>query len=130
MAATIVPDKAFPTQNEQVRLAVSDGDGNLVRGAAVTVTYRPGSSVEKVDTLGETDSAGAIVWTPSDAGIAALDATWQGPEQTELSATTTVSVRFQKLPLDGLLIMIVAGLLLTVGSIIRIVRLLREPEFG
>ena len=129
LAATIVPDKTFPTQNEQVRLGVSDSDGNPVGGASVTVTYRPGSSVEKTDALGESDAAGAVMWTPSDAGIATVTATWSGPEQSDLSESTTVSVRFQRAPWDGIIIMIIAGLVLAVGSIVRIFRLLRSPEF-
>jgi hypothetical protein len=130
LAATIVSDKKFPTQNEQVRLVVSDSDGNPVGGASVTVTYRPGSSVEKTDTLGESDAAGVVMWKPSDAGIATVTATWSGPEQSELSESTTVSVRFQSAPWNGIIIMIIAGLVLAVGSIVRIFRLLRSPEIN
>jgi hypothetical protein len=126
--ATIVPEKAFPIQNEPIRLMLSDDDGNAVKGATVIVTYRPGSSVEKTDSLGISDSEGTVKWTPSDAGIATVTATWQGLEQSERSESKTVSVRFQRAPWSGIFIMIIAGLVLAVGSVIRIFRLLCSEE--
>jgi hypothetical protein len=128
LASSIVADKTFPIRNEQTRLVVSDAHGTPVRGASVTVTYRPGSSVEKSYTLGESDAAGAVMWTPSDAGIATVTGTWPGPDQSQLSVSTTVSVRFHRAPWDGIIIMVIAGLVLAVGSVIRIFKLLRSSE--
>ena len=126
--ATIVPENDFPIQNETIRLLLTDNDGNAVKGATVIVTYRPGSSVEKTEPLGITDSGGAVKWTPSDAGLATVTATWQDAEQSEQSESKTVPVRYQRAPWSGILIMIIAGLVLAVGSVVRVFKLLRSEE--
>ncbi len=127
---SVVLDKKFPTHQEQVRIQVVNDDGNPVAGADVSVTYRPGSRVSATDEIGETIEDGTLEWTPVDPGIATLTATWTEPGQTERSSSTTVSVRFRDLPIDGIFIMVVAGLLLIVGSAIRVYKLLRAPDFN
>lgn len=126
----VATDIPFPTQNEPVRVNVTDASGSPVAGAQVVVTYRPGSRVSREETVGQSNASGALDWTPSDAGLATITATWSGSGDTPTSATTTVSVRFQGAPLDGILIMIAAGLVLAVGSFVRIYKLLRAPEFN
>jgi hypothetical protein len=126
--ATIVPENAFPIQNETIRLTLTDDDGNAVEGATVIVTYRPGSSVEMTEPLGITDSEGTVTWTPSSAGLATVTATWQDMEQAEQTESKTVPVRYQRAPWSGIVIMIIAGLVLAVGSVIRVFRLLRSEE--
>jgi hypothetical protein len=118
--AEIVLRQKYPTQGASTELFVQDDDGAPVSGAAVTVTYRPGSSVEASDTIGTTGTGGRIAWTPSTAGIASLQASWEGG-----SSTTNVSVRFASVPRGGVLIMILAGLLLVGGSIVRITRVIK-----
>jgi len=125
----IILDKAFPKHDERVRIQVMDDKGNPVTGADVSVTYRPGSSVSATDSLGQTD-AGTLLWTPTDAGIATITATWQGQGQPQQSSSTTVSVRFASAPIDGIIIMIAAGLVLIVGSVIRVYKLVRAPDFN
>lgn len=126
----IILDRAFPTHKEQVRLRITDDAGNPVSGAVVSVTYRPGSSVSATDEIGRSSDGGVLQWTPMDAGLATITATWAGPEQDDMSSSTTVSVRFQSPPVDGILIMVIAGLVLIVGSVIRVYKLLRAPDFN
>ncbi len=124
---SIVVDREYPVKDEQVRIRITDGAGNPVQGARVEVTYRPGSRVEAVSVVGSSASDGALNWTPTETGIATISAAWTGPFDVATSTSTTVSVKFESPPVDGILIMIVAGLLLVVGSAIRVVRLIREP---
>ncbi len=126
----VVTDIPFPTENEPVQVKVTDSSGEPVAGAQIVVTYRPGSRVSREEAVGQSNAVGSIDWTPSDAGLATITATWPGTDDTRATATTTVSVRFQGAPLDGILIMIVAGLVLAVGSVVRIYRLLRAPELN
>ena len=128
-AGAIILEKKFPTQKERVRIQVMDDNGSLVTGADVSVTYRPGSRVSATDSLGQTD-AGTLHWTPTDAGLATITATWQAAGQTQQSSSTTVSIRFASAPIDGLIIMIAAGLVLIVGSVIRVYKLVRAPDFN
>jgi hypothetical protein len=81
--------------------------------------------VQKTEVVGSS-SAGSVQWTPAEAGIATLTATWAA-DRGEASTTTNVSVKFSNPPFDGIIIMVVAGLLLVVGSVIRILNLLRTP---
>ena len=126
----IILDKEFPTDQEQVSIQVVNDDGSPVAGADVSVTYRPGSRVSATDEIGRTTEGGTLEWTPMDPGIATLTATWTEPGLTERSSSTTVSVRFHDLPIDGIFIMVVAGLLLIVGSAIRVYKLLRAPDLN
>lgn len=126
----IILDRAFPTHKEQVRIRVTDDAGDPVSGAVVSVTYRPGSSVSATDEIGRSSDGGMLQWTPMDAGLATITATWARPGQDEVSSSTTVSVRFQSPPVGGILIMVAAGLVLIVGSVIRVYRLLRTPDFN
>jgi hypothetical protein len=125
---SIVLDEQYPEQDKPARIQVTDSDGNLVPGASVAVTYRPGSKVSKTAEVGRTADDGAVEWTPQDAGIATITASWTGSGEATVTASRTVSVRFSSPPMEGILIMIVAGVLLIVGSIVRIYKLLRAPE--
>ena len=125
---SIILDEQFPTKEKQVRVLISDDDGEPVGGASIEITYRPGSSVEKVDPIGVSEQDGSIHWIPAEAGIAQIQATWSGSGQTEVSATTSVSVRFGSPPPAGIVIMVVAGVLLVIGSAVRMFNVLRSPQ--
>lgn len=126
--ADIALEDKFPVQDEQTQIRVVDENGSPVEGANVEVTYRPGSSVTRTDPVGQSGSDGEIAWVPQQAGIATITATWLDAEQEEVTSSATVSVKFRAPPVDGIVIMIVAGLLLIVGSIVRITKLLRTPQ--
>lgn len=125
---SVVVGSEFPVKGEPVHVHVTDEAGNPVGGASIVATYRPGSSVQQADSLGVSAADGAIHWTPVEAGIATITATWAGPGGSEQTSTTSVSVRFNSPPVGGLIIMVVAGLLLVVGSVIRVYNLLRVPQ--
>lgn len=119
-AADVVLREQYPTQGESTELFIQADDGSPVSGATVTVTYRPGSSVEATDSVGTTGPSGRLVWTPETAGIVSVRAEWAGG-----STSANVSVRFGSTPASGIIIMIAAGLLLVGGSVVRISRVLR-----
>lgn len=126
--ADIVLDTAYPTVKQQAKVHVTDDLGGPVSDAEVTVTYRPGSAVESSGVIGRTGSDGTSMWTPAEAGIVTITATWIGADQTEQSSSVNASVKFDPTPIAGILIMIVAGILLIGGSIERIRSLLRTPH--
>jgi hypothetical protein len=123
-SADIVLRTQHPTEGESTDIFVQGDDGAPVSDAMVTVTYRPGSSVELTDTLGTTGASGRLNWTPVTAGIAAINATWGEESNTSVN----VSVKFAGTPIGGVLIMIFAGLLLVGGSVVRIIRVMRSPD--
>ena len=125
--ADVVIEHKYPVKGEATAIRVLDENGTPVSGAELEVTYRPGSSVARTEPIGRS-ATGAVEWTPQEAGIATITATWVGSDLAEASSTTNVSVKFRSPPIGGILIMIVAGLLLVVGSVIRVANLLRAPQ--
>jgi hypothetical protein len=125
---TVVVKERFPTAGETIRLLVLDEAGRPVANAIVRVTYRPGSSVRRAETIGKSEPDGGIQWVPADAGIATLEAAWTGPDRLERIARADVSVRFRSPPIAGILTMIVAGLVLVVGSVIRMYNVVRSHQ--
>ena len=120
VSADVVLREKYPTEGENTELFIQADDGSPVSGAAVTVTYRPGSSVEATEEVGTTGPSGRLAWTPQTAGIASVNAVWDGGD-----TSTNISVKFGGAPAGGLIIMVLAGLLLVGGSIVRITRVLR-----
>jgi hypothetical protein len=84
------------------------------------VTYRPGSNISHAEYIPLTN--GSYTWIPESAGIISLS-TPGGPSQ-------TISVRFETLPLSGLIMLIVAGSILFGGAIAASIRLFgkESPE--
>ena len=119
-SADVVLREKYPTEGENTELFIQADDGTPVSGAAVSVIYRPGSSVEATEAVGTTGPSGRLAWTPQTAGIVSVNATWDGG-----STSANVSVKFGGAPAGGLIIMVLAGLLLVGGSIVRIMRVLR-----
>lgn len=120
--AGFTTEPAHPTQGMATRIFLTDADGAPLGGVPVVARYRPGSRVESADTLGATDPAGALEWTPRDAGLVTLaTAGGDGP-----SISSNLSVRYRGVPLPGLIIMILAGVILY-GGVIRGFRALKEP---
>jgi hypothetical protein len=118
--ADVVLREKYPTEGENTELFIQADDGTPVSGAAVTVVYRPGSSVEATEAVGTTGPSGRLAWTPQTAGIASVNAVWDGGD-----TSANVSVKFGGAPAGGLIIMVLAGLLLVGGSVVRIMRVLR-----
>ncbi len=89
----------------------------IVRGEPVTVTfgeptdsllvtYRPNSGIAYEEVV--LASGGTATWTPSRAGVVAL--------ATPAGASQNVSVRFDRTPMSGLIILILAGIVLFGGA--------------
>jgi hypothetical protein len=120
--AGFTTEPTHPTQGMATRIFLTDADGAPLGGVPVVVRYRPGSRVESADTLGTTDPAGALEWMPRDAGLVTLATAGEdGP-----SISSNLSVRYKGVPLPGLVIMILAGLILY-GGVIRGFRAMKEP---
>lgn len=83
----------------------------------VFVTYRPSSAVTRRDTirLGGFES---VKWTPAQAGVVQIRLT-NGTAQ-------NVSVRFARLPLSGVLILLAAGFILFGGATFAMRKLLSD----
>jgi len=116
--AGVETDPPVPVQGEPATVTVTnDLTGAPLRAAAVTVVYRPGSKVSHAESLGTTDARGRIAWTPADAGIVTLTAIPPGGEEVA-PITSNLSVRFRGIPLRGLAVMVLAGIILY-GGVIR-----------
>ncbi|UCG51830.1 MAG: hypothetical protein JSW58_16955 [Candidatus Latescibacterota bacterium] len=126
--AEIVLDTAFPIENQTTRIHVIDEKGGAVANADIEITYRPGSAVSAVYNVGQTGNDGTYVWTPREAGIVTISATWTDADGVEQSNTFNASVKYKPTPIAGIVIMILAGIVLIGGSIERIATLLRSPE--
>lgn len=87
----------------------------------ISVTYSPTSRVEKreVFSVQKLNPAGAYntVWRPQRPGVARIEAAGE---------QRTVSVRFDSLPVSGMVIMLIAALVLFGGAALSLRSLLRE----
>ena len=81
----------------------------------VIFTYRPNSAIPVVDTL-RIGGFASIKWKPVDAGVVRI-AVPGGPSQ-------NLSVRFAALPVAGVFVLVMAGLILFGGASWAMVRLL------
>jgi len=113
---------AVPTDGQTTTVTVSDAEGNPVAGMKVVAIYRPGSEVSQTEDLGTTGEEGTMTWTPTGAGVVTLK-TVPGDTMTAAS-TRNLSVRFDGIPVPGLVILLAAGAILY-GGVIRGFRSLR-----
>jgi hypothetical protein len=116
-----------PTEGQETMVSVHDAYGNPVAGMKVEAVYRPGSEVSRTEVLGATGEGGTVAWMPTGAGVVTLQTV---PADTAGAVLTRdLSVRFDGMPLPGLVILLAAGIILYTG-VIRGFRSLRElpPE--
>lgn len=118
----------YPVVNEPTLIHVRNSYGQSVEGAVIRVTYRPESRVETTDSLGTTNDAGIVHWTPEDVGVVTISAAWMEGDSTTGAATQNISIKFASTPANGIAIMVFAGFILLGGSIIRLSRLIRESN--
>ena len=83
---------------------------------SLLVTYRPNSGIAFEEVVPA--SGATATWTPSRAGVVAL--------ATPGGASQNVSVRFDRTPLSGLIILILAGIVLFGGAAYAMRALLSE----
>ncbi len=102
-----------PVQGEPVTITLPEPASELI------VTYRPNSSIARVDTLRAEPPATAFLWTPRQAGVASLSIPTEG---------RNVSVRFQGLSGSGIFVMIIAGTLLFGGAGFAFYILFKDEE--
>lgn len=104
-------EKGFPTEGDPCWIRVTDGGAPIV-GVEIAVTHRPNSEVMTVETIGMTDASGQLIWTPSDAGIATLEASGAGLDPLAM----TLSVKFRRIPTLGIIMLMLAGMILFGGN--------------
>lgn len=99
--------------------------GAEAAGASLAVLYRPNSATEKYDEAGPfvLDEAGRVEWTPRFPGIATLTVT---DSQAQVLAAKDVAIRFSAVPVAGITVMILAGILLFGGAGYSLVLALRQ----
>ena len=103
----------FPTAHQAVQLEdIPDGT------AYIEVTFQPDArAAQVVERVELEDGATAIAFTPSRAGIMRVDAKGQCKgERCETIASVEASVKFDSVPVSGLVIFIVAAALLFGGA--------------
>lgn len=83
----------------------------------VLVTYRPNSAVARRDTI-RIGGFESVKWTPAQAGVVQIRLT-DGTAQ-------NVSVQFARLPLSGVLVLLVAGCILFGGATFAMRKLLSD----
>lgn len=102
----------LPVAGVPYRLSVPAGTDT------VFVTYRPGSNVEIQEVL-HAGGAPTVSWIPLRAGVVRV---------TTAGSSETVSVRFDRTPLPGVLVMVVAGLILFGGMVYALRKLLASDD--
>lgn len=112
--AEILVTPPFPTEGKEATITVFGEGGTALPDLQVEAVYRPGSKVSRTEILGTTREDGRLLWTPDGAGIVTLRTVGDGAP----SLSKNLSVRFQGVPLSGLIILIGAGFILY-GGVIR-----------
>jgi hypothetical protein len=113
-------------EGESTTLEITDGDGNRVDGAELKVVYYPGSDVEHRESVGTTNAAGEVEWTPHFAGLARIE--WSLPGADEMSEARVIGVRYQRMPKPALAMFLVALFMLFGGLIIGVTRMKRAEH--
>ena len=98
-----------PVRGEPVRVTFSESVDT------VRVTYRPGAISAHTETF--TPGAAAFEFTPERAGVVSVAAG---------ESSRSLSVRFQRAPLSGVVVMILAGLILFGGAALSLRALLAD----
>ena len=110
---------------EPIVLTVTPDDGTAADWT-VTADYFPNSVVEQTESIGMTDSAGMVVWTPQHAGIVSLYAARGGD-----TVGRSVGVQFAALPVGAALMFLIAGTILLGCAGWALVRLMEhDPVHG
>lgn len=113
--------RVYPREGERVSLRILE-EGEPVSGARLEVVYLPGSSVQEMDEVGRTRDDGTIDWTPRSPGLVKLTATVEERVEedriVERAGSATISVRFARLPWQGVVVMVLAGACLFGGLIL------------
>lgn len=111
--AEIVVAPPFPTEGKEASISVFGEGGSALSKIQVEAVYRPGSKVSRTEMVGTTRDDGRLLWTPDGAGIVTLRTVGDGAP----ALSTNLSVRFQGVPLSGLIILLGAGIILYGGVI-------------
>jgi len=111
-----------PEEGKPLVLCLKDADP---LDATLTVIYRPNSATEKVDDSGPfpLDAEGRVQWVPQSPGIATLAVL---DREGKTVAQSDVAIRFAEVPLAGIVVMVLAGLLLFGGAGYSLVLALRK----
>lgn len=102
---------------QQTQVVVTGDDGPMAE-TQVKVTYYPNSKLERTIEVGKTDAEGKVAWSPEMAGLAKLDAGKEG-------GSLSLGVRFDGLPISGLIVFLCAAAMLFGGTLFGSLQLLK-----
>jgi hypothetical protein len=90
-------------------------------GVAITASYRQNAhkKLQHVQQIGTTAADGTLRWEPAEPGVVVL--AWEG-------GSRNVSVLHHGVPVAGVLVALIAGLLLLGGSVFFVLQMLRRQE--
>lgn len=71
--AELAIDPPNPRQATTAQLALFDASGHPVAGAPIRALFSSGSTLERQQTLGATDSLGQLAWTPEASGLVVIE---------------------------------------------------------
>lgn len=111
--AQIDIDPVEPVKGEEVSVRLENPSSFLF------ISYRPNSTVARMDTIKANPPVNHFIWTPEYAGVVRLSTS---------DAARNVSVRYAGVSWTGILVMILAGVILLGGATISMIMLFRRRE--
>ena len=92
-------------------------DGQPLAGVEVIATYNPRSAVASAESVGTSGADGRLLWRPRAAGLVRLEARVAGPEGAAATVTRDIGVRFDRVPVAGLVTLLAAAAILGSGLV-------------
>ncbi|MCI4670351.1 MAG: hypothetical protein MRZ79_19595 [Bacteroidia bacterium] len=90
------------------------------------ITYRPNSAVEKNENIAIVPASKTVEWTPQNPGVVAISYSVEMEESQ--GPSMNISVRYNGLSYEGIIVMIAAGLILFGGAFVAFRTLFRDEE--
>ena len=115
-AADLILTPPTPVLSQPTVLTAADGSNRI--GARVIAIYRPGSPGSYREELGRLDDAGSLVWRPRQAGLVRF----QMEHADGTTSTHDVAVRLGRVPIGGVLVLLLAGIGLLSGAVLGFLR--------
>jgi len=119
-----LPDN-FPIVKEPIRILVLPEKGSDCTQAIVTAIYRPNARAEERELIGSPILDCTLAWTPKNPGITIISVMYENKEVGEKQ----ISIPFNKTPVLGVLVLVVAGFILYGGIIYSMKVSMGQKEF-
>jgi|GEM_PF-4273613 len=118
---------------QEISIVLESMDAELA-GGTITITYRPGSKVEKTILLAappiNRNRKAGIDWIPSEPGIARIDyqSHLKSSPDEVIKASKMVGILFPESPLSGILVMCLAAFILFGGCFVSLNLLIKSNK--